>query len=495
MQAAFKKNYDLFTYPIFTIGTNTFSLSSITNIILLLLIVLIIARITKTISKQWLLARLKFDAGNREAISTMLTYFVSTIGTIAVLQASGLNLTSLAVLAGGLGIGIGFGLQSVTKDFISGLVLLLGRSIKINDFVQFGERQEFKNLQGTVTEISLLFTIIQTKDGGSLILPNSYLVIYPILNWSYGLQKNRLRIPIKLGKDSDIVLFTETVLNATYLESTILKNPSPKLVLKEFGENYCEFELQVWVEQIKDEQITINALNYAIEYHLRQQGISLFFPTNELLLREQKFPFSILIDKQQNSITSSGSEIFPHLNQLNTKTLSVRDLLQKVAYFENFTELELRQLIEVGYRKRLEKEKVLFDEGAPGDAFYIVLSGSVEVFVSRIEKHLAILKAGSFFGELSLILGIPRTASVRALEPTVLFAIDSQGFKQLLQEQPELAEVIIKELEKHQEELAQRQKQLREMGLIDKDEDDSNLVAWVRKRLGKLFSLKMIDKA
>lgn len=488
MQAALKKIYDLFTYPIFTVGTNTFSLSSITNIILLLLIVLIIARVTKTISKQWLLARLRFDAGNREAISTILTYFISTIGTIVVLQASGLNLTSLAVLAGGLGIGIGFGLQSVTRDLISGLVLLLGRSIKINDFVQFGERQEFNNLQGTVREISLLFTIIQTKDGGSLILPNSYLVIYPILNWSYGLQKNRLRIPIKISKDSDIVSFTETVLNAAYLESSILKNPSPKLVLKEFGKNYCEFELQVWVEQVKDEDTTRSALNYIIEYHLRQQGISLFFPTNELLLREQKFPFSILIDKQRQPTTYSKSEFSTHLNQLNTK-ISVRDLLQKVTYFENFTELELRQLIEVGYRKRLEKDNILFNEGDLGDAFYIVLSGSVEVFVSRIEKCLDTLKAGSFFGELSLILGIPRTASVRALEPTVLFAIDSQGFKQILQEQPELVEVIIKELERHQEELAQRQEQLRQMGLIDKDEDDTNLVAWVHKRLRKLFRL------
>lgn len=490
MQAALETIRDLFAHPIFTIGTNTFSLGSITNIIFLLLIVLIIARITKTICRQWLLSRLRFDVGNREAISTILTYFIGTIGTIVALQASGLNLTSLAVIAGGLGVGIGFGLQNVTRDFISGLVILLGRSIKINDFVQFGGRQEFKNLQGTVVEISLLFTIIQTKDGGSLILPNSYLLIYPILNWSYGAKKNRIRIPMKISKDSDTVLTTETVLNAAYLESSVLKNPSPKLFLKRFGENYYEFELQVWIEQIKDEEITKNALNYAIEYHLRQQGISLFFPTNELLL-QQKFPFSISIDKQRKPAISSSE--FSHLNQ--PKALSVRDLLQKVAYFEKFTELELRHLIEVGYRKRLEKDGILFNEGELGDAFYIVLSGSVEVFASRIEKHLATLKAGSFFGELSLLLGIPRTASVRALETTILFAIDHQGFKQILQEQPELAEVIIKELGKHQEELAQRQKQLRELGLIDKDEDDSNLIIWVRKRLGKLFHLKLIQKA
>ena len=87
------------------------------------------------------------------------------------------------------------------------------------------------------------------------------------------------------------------------------------------------------------------------------------------------------------------------------------------------------------------------------------------------------------------MLGIPRTASVRANEDTILFAINNKGFEKLLQEQPELSEIIVKELGKHQEELAQRQQQLREMGLVDDEEDDKNPVDWVRKRLKNLFSL------
>ncbi len=87
------------------------------------------------------------------------------------------------------------------------------------------------------------------------------------------------------------------------------------------------------------------------------------------------------------------------------------------------------------------------------------------------------------------MLGIPRTATVRALEETLLFAINHKGFEKLLQERPELAEVIIQELGKYQEELSERQQQLREMGLVDAAEDDKNPVAWVRKRLKNLFSL------
>lgn len=153
------------------------------------------------------------------------------------------------------------------------------------------------------------------------------------------------------------------------------------------------------------------------------------------------------------------------------------------------TDLELRKLIEVGYRKHLNTSELLFRESEPGDAFYIVLSGQVEVFVEKINKHLTFLEAGHFLGELSLLLGIPRTATVRASEDTLLFCINKIGFERLLKDHPHIQQIIIKEFEKHQEELAQRQQQLRELGLIDSEEDDSNPLLWMQKRLRKIFNL------
>ncbi|MGB7445415.1 MAG: ABC transporter transmembrane domain-containing protein [Coleofasciculaceae cyanobacterium] len=169
--------------------------------------------------------------------------------------------------------------------------------------------------------------------------------------------------------------------------------------------------------------------------------------------------------------------------------LSIIDFLRQVKYFQNFSEVELLQLATIGYRKCLQKSGILFREQDPGDALYIVLSGSVEVFVAELNKHLCVLQTGDFLGELSLMLGIPRTATVQALEETVLFAIDKNGLRTLLQERPELYEVIAQELGKHQEELVERQQELRELGLLDEEEDDHNPLTWVRKRLKKLFSI------
>ncbi|MDJ0510552.1 MAG: mechanosensitive ion channel [Crocosphaera sp.] len=443
--------------------------------------VFISARLIKFTSQNWLFKKLQVEPGHREAFSTLIFYFFITVGSLICLQASGLNLQSLVVVAGGLGIGIGFGLQTILRDFVSGLILLLGRAIKVNDFIQFGSRQEFSDLRGTVEKISLLFTVIKTKDSGFLIIPNSYLVSYPILNWSYNKTLNRTKIPLKVGKDIDFVLFTEIVLNTVHNESSVKINPAPKLVFKKINTAYCEFELQIWIDEIKHEDLTINSINYGIEHNLKKYGINVIFPTQQIAIADQNFNLPISISKYSQSSNLANEE------NSRYSAISVRDILKKNPYFANLNPLELRQLIEMGYRYKLDKDEILFNEGDPGDSFYIILSGSVDVFVPKINKHLVTLRAGDIFGELALILGIPRTASVKTLEKTKFFVIDKVRFKTLLQEQSNFSEVIFEELSQHQEELSQRQQKLREMGLISKEEDDSNVMDWLKKRFNNLF--------
>jgi CRP-like cAMP-binding protein len=148
----------------------------------------------------------------------------------------------------------------------------------------------------------------------------------------------------------------------------------------------------------------------------------------------------------------------------------------------------MRQLIEQGYRQRLKADEILFHEGDPGDSFYIILSGSVDVFLKDLDRSLQTLNRGQFFGELALMLGIPRTASVRALEETLVFAINQPGFQHLLQQHPKLGEQIIQAFQNHQTELEERQEYLRELGLIAPNENPS-MIAWARQRLRQLFEI------
>ncbi|MEG4107873.1 mechanosensitive ion channel domain-containing protein [Microcoleus sp. S13_C5] len=477
----------IFTATLFKIGENPVSLQSLVELIVLFMGILLIARFFTNFLKESLLVRLGIDEGNREAISVIIGYLIVALGVIVAIQSIGFNLASFAVVAGGLGVGIGFGIQDLTTNFVSGLTLLLDRPVKVGDFV------ELEGLMGIVKKISIRSTIIQTTEDSSVIVPNSKMISNKIVNWSYENSLLCLRVPVEVAENSNPLLVTETLLNIAYAEAGVLYEPNPKVLFVEFGDDSFKFELLVWTDRPTEREIIKSSLNFAIEYNFRQQKIEFPFNDREIYLQNPEVLLSMFNKKETaidlpNSYSENEQKPSIFAEKLK-KPSSLSCLLREVEYFENLTDLELRQLIEVGYRKRLRSQEYLFHENDPGDAFYMILSGSVEVFVEAINKHLNNLGSGQFLGELSLMLGIPRTASVRALEETILFAINKEGFQKVLTERPDLSEQIIKEIVKHKEELSDRQQLLRQMELVDAAEEDENPVEWVRKRLKNIFSV------
>ncbi|MEB3828865.1 cache domain-containing protein [Phormidium sp. CCY1219] len=171
--------------------------------------------------------------------------------------------------------------------------------------------------------------------------------------------------------------------------------------------------------------------------------------------------------------------------------INLADLLRKVSYFQNFSDAEIQKLIDLGYRKILYPLEFVCREDEPGDAFYIILEGTVEIYVEKIDKFLTKLGSGAFFGELSLLLGIPRTATVRTCEDTVLFVLDREGLQKLLRNYQDMAEQIAEALHEHKAELESRKELLQKMGLLD-DEDsfDRNPMTWIKNRMATLFGLQ-----
>lgn len=480
-----KELTDLFTANLFKIGNNSVSIGSLLEFIFSLFVAIFISNFISNLLKKRLLIKLGIDEGNREAIAVIVRYATAALGLIIVLQGIGFDLGSLAVVAGGLGVGIGFGVQDLTTNFVSGLTLLFDRPVKVGDYI------EIESLSGTVKEISIRSTIIKTFDDSAVIVPNSAMIGNKIINWSYESSSCCLRIPVSVADNSDPLKVTEALLNAARMESAVLYNPNPRVVFVEFGEDCFKFELLVWINQANLRDYIRSSLNYAIEYSLRQNKIELPNNDRDLWLRNPEVLMPIFNKESENGQEKKTEET--ESQEISGSKLSISQLLRQVVYFENLNDIEIRQLIEVGYRQRLQQSEILFRENDPGDAFYIVLDGAVEVYVEKINKHLVNLTSGKFFGELALMLGIPRTATVRALEETILFAINKNGFQKLLSDRPELYEQIVQELAKHQEELTARQQQLREMGLVDATEDDQNPVNWVRKRLQNLFSLTQVS--
>ena len=475
----------VFTAKLFEFGGKPFSLSSIVELIFFVLVALLVSRTISEWIKLRLLVRFRFERGTREAIASVLNYVLASVGFLIVLQSAGINLSSLAVIAGALGIGFGFGLQNLASNFISGLTLLVEQPIKVGDFI------EVDNLLGTVENISMRATVVRTIDGLFVIVPNNRFVEKNIINWSYRDNKCRLHIPVGVAYGSDSVLVTEALLAAARRESRVLSYPSPKVWFKGFGESSMDFELLVWIDNPPETDFIKSALHFLIEWEFRRCSIEIPFPQQELHIRNIRELNPLFQnhatepDVQNGKIPTRNVTGLEHKKPIpkSPNNWTLRELLRRVSYFENCGDLELREVIEYGYRQLFPSDQIVCLENEPGESFYLILSGSVEVFSQRADKYIATLHAGEFFGEISLLMGTPRTASIRTLEDTILFVVDRNDLQTLLVNHPNLADQIAQKL-------SERQDSLRNLGLLTDTTDlQETPLERIRKQINTIFGI------
>src|SRR6202140_5369253 len=256
------------------------SLFQIFLLIALLIAVFWISSRTKHFLFNRLLTKSGLDRALQYAISQIVSNVVLIVGIIIVLENTGIHLGALAVFAGAVGVGVGFGLQNITSNFISGLVILAERPITI------GDRIEVAGIAGQVQQIRARSTVILTNDNIAMIVPNTKFIDSPVTNWTYGDPRVRFRIPVGIAYGSDIDQVREALLAAGRENSHTLKDPAPTVFLEKFGENALEFELVVWSSEKSYRPRSFRSdLNFAIEKKLREAGIEIAFPQRDLHIR------------------------------------------------------------------------------------------------------------------------------------------------------------------------------------------------------------------
>jgi small-conductance mechanosensitive channel len=157
------------------------------------------------------------------------------------LSNSGINITAFAVFSGALGVGIGFGLQKVVSNLISGVILLLDRSIKPGDVIEVGQSY------GRVHSMGARYASVITRDASEYLIPNEDLITQQVINWSYSSKNIRLKAPIGVGYGSDIPKVIELVQEAASKVDRVLENPAPKCLMKGFGDSAIDLELRFWI--------------------------------------------------------------------------------------------------------------------------------------------------------------------------------------------------------------------------------------------------------
>jgi small-conductance mechanosensitive channel len=271
--------------PLFTIGDADVTLLSILWFIVFITILFFAARILRKHVIGRLLHKTRLDIGIQHAITTITTYIIILIGFIILLQTAGIDLTTLNVLIGAMGIGVGFGLQNIANNFISGLIILLERPIKIGDRIEVG------NIEGDVVKIGGRSTTVLTNDNISVIVPNSKFILENVVNWSHNERTVRFRIPVSVAYGSDILLVEKSLLEVAKDNPDVLDNPEPAVRFLEFGDSGLLFELRAWTMTLVHKKgKLISALNFAIYDKFKENNIEIPFPQRDIHIRSGNIP-------------------------------------------------------------------------------------------------------------------------------------------------------------------------------------------------------------
>lgn len=234
------------------------------------------------LERKWLVSA-ELAPSARETLVTIFGYVCFTLAVIIGLSVAGVNFSGLAIIAGALSVGIGFGLQNIVNNFVSGLILLFERPIKRGDWIVVG------STEGYVKKISIRSTIIQTFDRSDVIVPNSELISSQVTNWMLHDISGRVIVPVGVAYGSDTGLVKELMLEVANSHPEVITDgsvPNPLVLFIEFGDSSLNFELRCFIRNIDHRLTTRSDLNFAIDSIFRKHGVEIPFPQRDVHVRD-----------------------------------------------------------------------------------------------------------------------------------------------------------------------------------------------------------------
>ncbi|HEY9768000.1 MAG TPA: mechanosensitive ion channel domain-containing protein [Coleofasciculaceae cyanobacterium] len=276
-----------FNKSIFSFGGNEFSIINLLVLLGLFVGSIILSNHITNLLRTNVLQATRMTRGSQEIITIITKYGLISLATVVLLQAYGLNLSSLALIGSALGVGIGFGFQDIARNFASGIVLLFERSIQVGDFIQIGSHL------GVVEEVRTRSIVLKTLDRISIIVPNSRLLSEEVINWNHRRNITRLHLPVGVAYGSDVKKVKSALLQAAEEHLEVLRNPSPQVFFTEFGDSSLNFELLIWTSDPSRQAPLKSDLYFRIEEIFKQQQIEIPFPQRDVNLNLEDLPIKL----------------------------------------------------------------------------------------------------------------------------------------------------------------------------------------------------------
>jgi small-conductance mechanosensitive channel len=273
--------------PFMTIGSTRISLLSLVASAAMVAAFVVLSRLVAFFLRSRFLPELGIDPALGESLAVLVRYALIAIGVFAGLNTIGIDLSTLKIVLGALGVGIGFGLQSVVNNFVSGLIILIERRIKQGDIVSVG------GTDGRVTGIGMRSSVVHTRRGLDIIVPNSDLVSQQVSNFSFRDRLIRLDIAVGVSYAADPDRVRDLLIQAAEEEKAVIAHPPPTVVFTQFGDSSIDFELRVWIDDPWQIPVVRSALYFSIWYRLKKAGVEIPFPQRDLHFRSGEIPVAL----------------------------------------------------------------------------------------------------------------------------------------------------------------------------------------------------------
>lgn len=383
-------------------------------------------------------------------IAVVLAFSVSFLSILK--NFFNVNLTSLLTTSAILSAVIGLAVQDTLTTFIAGLVLTSDHSFELGDTVII------KDIVGKIIDTNWRTTKLLKAGGGIVSIPNNLLLKEITVNY---LKRSNIVITIKVSasyNDSPNKV-KNLLLKVAHNNVNVVKDPEPFVIISGYGDSGINYELKATIHEEYLRRILIETELYSsIWYAFNREGI--------------KIPYSVREIVTPKDLLASSPEI-------------LSSYFQKVEFFNTLKEEDLNKLQQITKLQTFGKNEFIFMQNDPGDSFFIIKTGKVCIMLD--DKEIACLHEGDFFGEMSLLTGNPRTASVKASEDTEVLVIEKDAFKGLIQTNQELLENVLEFLTKREEEQLKIRKE-KDAGRI-KNQNSSEMKKTILKKLVKFFEI------
>jgi len=291
-----EKVSQVLNFTLFRVKETPVTLFSLIMFFVVLAIFIVLSKILRKIFFEKVLSRLAIDKGTSYSLNRITHYIILLIGALVSFQFINIDLSGLVVIFGLLSVGIGFGLQNITSNFISGLILLFERPIKVGDRVTVGE------IEGDVSEINIRSTTIRSLNNISIIVPNSEFVSAKVINWSHKDPKVKITIKVGVSYNSNLELVLQSLKEVALENPVVLDRPAPEILFRGFGDSSWNMELRIWILDPKQHLQVQSDINCEIVRKFRKYGVEIPFPQRDLHVRSPlPVPLSSIDEKVDNA--------------------------------------------------------------------------------------------------------------------------------------------------------------------------------------------------